>query len=65
MILAAMKYYTKIYKKVTFPTKLLYSYTIGNDTYRVYKTCHNKRDNHNIKVIEEMIFRLYAKLILI
>jgi hypothetical protein len=65
MILAAMKYYTKIYKKIICPTKLLYSYTIGNETFSVYKTSRKQQYNRKIKVIEEMIFRLYAKLILI
>ena len=65
IILAAMKYYTKIYKKITSPTRLLYSYTIGDDVYSVYGTSRKTPDNHNTKVIEEMMFRLYAKIILI
>jgi len=67
MILAAMKYYTKIYKKVKCPTKLLYSYTytIYNYTFRVYRTYRKKQDIYNKKAIEEMMFRLYAKLILV
>jgi len=67
MILAAMKYYTKIYKKVKCPTRFLYSYTytVGNDTFRVYRTCRKKLDNYNNKAIEEMMFHLYAKLILV
>ena len=67
MILAAMKYYTKIYKKVMHPTKLLYNiYTIDNNMFRTYTYhCRKTQDNRNIKVIEEMIFRLYAKLILV
>jgi hypothetical protein len=44
VILSAMKYYTKMYKKQ------------DND---------QKCDNHTIRVIEEMIFRLYVQLFLI
>ena len=66
MILAAMKYYTKIYKKVNCPTRLLYNIYTYNNTFRTYTYhCRKTQDKQNIKVIEEMIFRLYAKLILI
>jgi len=60
MILAAMKYYTKIYKKVSCPNRLLYSCTNCNGMYRVYRTFRKKQDNLNNRVIEEMMFRLYA-----
>jgi hypothetical protein len=51
IILAAMKHYTKIYKKPQTDTKLLYGNT--------------KQYNNNKIVIEEIIFRLYAQVILI
>jgi hypothetical protein len=60
IILAALKYYTKIYKMVNRNNISIYK-TSGMLVYYYYNYYCN---NNKIKKIEKMILKLYAQLIL-
>lgn len=69
LILAAIRHYTRFYKKPLIKEKKCNCFIYVNDI-RIYVShdIHNygiKKYNLNKKIIEETIFRLYAQLILI
>jgi predicted DNA binding CopG/RHH family protein len=71
IILAAMKHYTRFYKKNDASTISLIKSIATTNGIPYYCYCNTiikfqeKQYNLNKKIIEEMIFRLYAQLIII